>query len=58
MSALENVHYGFEHYLKWLSLQIVHFEGMGAIKKASLLQEASAMLIDVPRENAQNMRSV
>ncbi len=31
MSALENFHYGFEHHLKWLSLQIVHFEGMGAI---------------------------
>ncbi len=25
MSALENVHYGFKHHLKWLSLQIVHY---------------------------------
>ncbi len=27
MSALENIHYGFEHHLKWLSPQI--FEGIG-----------------------------
>ncbi len=25
MSALENIHYGFEHHLKWLSPQIVHY---------------------------------
>ncbi len=33
MSALENIHYGFEHHLKWLSPQIVHYlsEGIGAI---------------------------
>ncbi len=25
MSALENIHYGFKHHLKWLSPQIVHY---------------------------------
>ncbi len=28
MSALENVHYGFEHHLKWLSPQIVHYRNL------------------------------
>ncbi len=23
--VIENIHYGFEHHLKWLSPQIVHF---------------------------------
>ncbi len=46
MSALGNIHYGFEHHLKWLSPQTVHYLRVyGAISDTACVSNNSSVLI-------------